>query len=1280
MKKILAIVLAAVMCLAVFAGCADTQEPDGTVTYNIENAVAYVKNMYKTYLTENETAADFRLTTQIIVDKATFTVAWTTNTDKVTVELDEENKEAIINVDEKSPEVVEYELKATVTAPDGTSGELVFQLIVPKYSVSGYDEYFATEAGKAVVVNGIVVAVHSVQEGNKYNQLYVQDESGKGGYYVYSMTEDPKDLGIQMGMTVSVTGTKDIYSGTHEIKDATVVVTDSTVKDITPLDITEVFKNAESLKDEALTSKLGMLVTIKGVEITGQDKSEKSMYFKFKLDSLESYIRVYDTDCPASVTDEQMATIIAEHGKHTGWTANVTGVVVMYSGAIYLNPVSVNAFEYLSEIERTPEEKLNVEAENISIDSAVNFDTDIELPLKGKQYEDITISWTSDNYCAVVGENGKLVVTLQKEAQEVTLIATLSLGEATKTVTFKLNVAAMPTVVPSVVTEPKENTAYKFYLTQKNLGKLYYINGEMSGYYMATVESSDEAIDVYAELVDGGFKLYVNSPVDGTKTYISIVSATGTDGKEHINAVYSTTDGCVFTMNTEYNTPVAVIGEDTYYLGTYGTNSTFGASKISYASTSFVGQLATMIDTSSVSDADKIAAEKDALTISKDTFSMDGSLDLAIKGTTYGDVQITWASDDTCAVIDSATGKLTITLQKEEKKVTLTATIKCGEATDTKSFEISVDKKSILSITVQDQPAAEMAYTFYFVQAQAGKTLYLDGGVDGKYLTTTTDYSKSVKVYAEAVTGGYKFYIMNDGAKLYINAVVNSDGNKLNYAASSDTVYSYDSDTFAWTFTVAETKYYLGTYLTYETVSISKASYISASSTRVSQFPLELVTLSCTHEYAFDCSEACSSCGAVRTTTVAHTYTNNCDADCNVCGETREAPHVYDNACDGDCNECDYTRTPAAHVDENEDNICDVCQKNLVFNITVVTKPAVDTAYKFYVNQGNLNQNLFINGKMSGYYGATVTTAFDGIDVYLETAEGGYKLYFKNGETKQYINFVKSTSYVNVKYQAEGTTVYTFDTTYNTFIAKVEDVDYFLGSNGSYPTVGPCTTSNIAAKDYFVVQLATYTCEHSYSSDCDMVCDECGASRDVTAEHTYTNSCDTDCNVCGYTREITHTDTNNDGVCDICGQTVSAAIFEFGANDSTKQETDGSAVGEGIYTNNGYTLTLTDVVKVYEGAYDAKGNSCLKLGTGSAVGSFKFTVNDNINSVVIKVAGYKSAKAKINVNGTDHEITKYSSNGEYVEITVDTTTTKTVSFTTVSSAYRCKIDSIAFFN
>lgn len=140
--------------------------------------------------------------------------------------------------------------------------------------------------------------------------------------------------------------------------------------------------------------------------------------------------------------------------------------------------------------------------------------------------------------------------------------------------------------------------------------------------------------------------------------------------------------------------------------------------------------------------------------------------------------------------------------------------------------------------------------------------------------------------------------------------------------------------------------------------------------------------------------------------------------------------------------------------------------------------------------------------------------------------------------------------------------------------------------------------------------------------------------------------------------------------------------FEFGTNDTSKTNEgnqDGNSASTYSETVGGYTLTLSSMSKVYKGSYDAKGNACLKLGTNSAAGSFSFTVDDDIDYVIIKVAGYKANNAKINVNETEYTVTTQSAKGEYTDIKVDTTATKTVTFKTVSGGYRCKITSIAYF-
>ena len=137
------------------------------------------------------------------------------------------------------------------------------------------------------------------------------------------------------------------------------------------------------------------------------------------------------------------------------------------------------------------------------------------------------------------------------------------------------------------------------------------------------------------------------------------------------------------------------------------------------------------------------------------------------------------------------------------------------------------------------------------------------------------------------------------------------------------------------------------------------------------------------------------------------------------------------------------------------------------------------------------------------------------------------------------------------------------------------------------------------------------------------------------------------------------------------------ATFSFGENGEAKHA-DGTALTDPIYTEGDYTLALTGCSKVYGSAYDAMGNSCIKLGTGSVIASFSFTVADDVDCVVIKVAQYKTYAAKVTINGVEYIIETASNNGEYTEILIDTTVVKTISFATVSGTYRAMMDAIIF--
>ena len=177
------------------------------------------------------------------------------------------------------------------------------------------------------------------------------------------------------------------------------------------------------------------------------------------------------------------------------------------------------------------------------------------------------------------------------------------------------------------------------------------------------------------------------------------------------------------------------------------------------------------------------------------------------------------------------------------------------------------------------------------------------------------------------------------------------------------------------------------------------------------------------------------------------------------------------------------------------------------------------------------------------------------------------------------------------------------------------------------------------------------------------------------------------CDVCGeilVAQEIipaNHTNANDDNYCDVCGVRMpeqgSNIVFEFGSNGNASHVDGSSSKTTYTETKNGVTLSITSGTNMYPSSYDAKGNSCIKLGTSSKAGSFSFTVPVDVTSVVINVAKYKANSASVTINGTKYTLTKNSNDGQYNAITVDTSSTKTVTLT-VSSGYRAMVNSIEF--
>ena len=312
MKRILSLVLILLVLAGTFTACFD--QPDQTtenVVYDVQLGLQALKGTYQSWNSNNAITVDTKLDGQVQYRGVFYKVTWATESEAVTLTANEDGTTTLAVT--RGASDVNFSLVATVSTPDGKSSvSHTFELVVPAaISSMSHSDYIGAADGDEVEIMGIITVANSKTAGAKYNEMYLEDLEGKGGYYIYSFTggtDVVNELGLKPGMTVKVVGTKAIYNKTHEVKNATVTVVDSSIKNVTTFDLTEKFISASDATDAVITDYLGTIVTIKGVQIGGT--YDEQYYHYFELDGLQSYIRLADScGLPADV----LATLKAEH-------------------------------------------------------------------------------------------------------------------------------------------------------------------------------------------------------------------------------------------------------------------------------------------------------------------------------------------------------------------------------------------------------------------------------------------------------------------------------------------------------------------------------------------------------------------------------------------------------------------------------------------------------------------------------------------------------------------------------------------------------------------------------------------------------------------------------------------------------------------------------------------------------------------------------------------------------------------------------------------------------
>ena len=244
MKKFIAWALVLVLCLGMFAGCAENpvESTPGTTAGAAENdglakAAKYLKALYNT--APVETGIDYERTTVVPVGKVKYTVTWSVDVAEDLVKIVAgENNTVTIDVNEDNQTETPYKLTATVTDAEGNKKEVVFDHILPKAVAKDGTEFTVLEiiemgAAKEhntytdykYKVTGVITEVYNTQYGN----MYITDGEGNTltiyGTFDADGTNRYDAMAVKpvAGDTVTIYGIVGQYNGTPQIKNGWIV-------------------------------------------------------------------------------------------------------------------------------------------------------------------------------------------------------------------------------------------------------------------------------------------------------------------------------------------------------------------------------------------------------------------------------------------------------------------------------------------------------------------------------------------------------------------------------------------------------------------------------------------------------------------------------------------------------------------------------------------------------------------------------------------------------------------------------------------------------------------------------------------------------------------------------------------------------------------------------------------------------------------------------------------------------------------------------------------------
>ena len=806
MKKILSLLLALIMCLTVLTACdvqgtveqvkgavgpvvdqvkdfvsgllGNEEEPPAPPTeYHIDKAASYLKNMYKN---DNATTAkDYTVVGQVRVAGVVYTVTWSTDVADVKVEpLKDGNY--LINVDENATSEYNYVLTATITAGNGDTAKVSFDRIVPE--------------------KNLFISVGTPVEGTAYKFFMIQAKADKI-LYADGTTQNNENK----------------YLNTTQVgKDA-------------PDFFVE--KSGEGFKFYYNKGETKMYIK---AYLTTEDQTKFSKHLMYTNNADEATVWTYDTATNSWHTsivqntlegDKPVSYVVGTYGDYTTFSISESDYITAENTGVSQFPAGLLPKEVAEMDNSTPEEKVAAELADIVVPSSVKVDGVLDLPLTGARYPEVTMTWTSDSQYAVVGEDGKITITIPAEPVTVKLTVVVVFGEVSETKEFEVELSREATPIADIIAlaktlEDKGDPTVDKYIVSGVIVEI--VSTKYGNMYIQ--DAAGDKIYIYGlyDQADVRYDKMENAPQVGD--YITVISVVGHYDKPQLKSavVLSSVSATTIPEANEIAGTLTDKGDPTAdkYLVT--------GKVVEVASTKYGNMY--------IEDAEG------------NKMYIYGLYDVA--GNRYDAMTIQPKVGDTITVL-SVIGLYNTPQLKNATVVCYTAGVAeeaphecesvcatCQKCTDKDcTEEVCAEKCQGHETVVHPEgvvdPVVGTPYAFGMVQKNNNSTTYyIKGGIKNFYLDTTEVLADALHVYIEETAGGYHLYCFVDGAKTYINVVktTGTDGKEhINgvYETTASTVYTYNADSKTLIAVVNDTDYWFGTRndKTYTTVGPCAVSY-----------------------------------------------------------------------------------------------------------------------------------------------------------------------------------------------------------------------------------------------------------------------------------------------------------------------------------------------------------------------------------------------------------------------------------------------------------------------